>query len=189
MALWKVSNLTSTACLSRRKYDLNKVMDTMRDAKGVKSVKFNQKRFCGLCVKFENPKATVLIFESGRIVCVGVSHHSCAREAFNQCARILNDEYIRFRVHNYVVNWNVGTMIKLDQMARNNRENASYEPELFPGCIYKHGNGIKVTLFATGKVFVTGIRDARSIDRVYHEVMKVLNIATVSERGHQNELN
>lgn len=177
MALWKVTNLTATACLSKNhSYDLNKIMNIMRDLQGV-STKYNPKQFCGLTVRFAKPKATILIFESGKLVCIGASEHFVAREVFRQCARILDDKCIKFRIHNYVVSWNIGQMINLCKFARNSKQKASYEPELFPGCFYNLNNTVKVTLFSTGKIFMTGIRDPKNVNQLYLQVMEAINIS------------
>ena len=179
MGPWRVSNLTATAHLSRKKiYNLNEIIDVMKNIDGI-NTKYDPKRFCGLSVRIKKPKATVLMFESGKLVCVGASEHFIAREAFRQCAKILNDKYIKFQVHNYVVSWNVGRMLNLMKFAMNNKQTASYEPELFPGCIYTLDNCVKVTLFSSGKIFMTGIKDMKNIYELYLTIMKAINISGV----------
>lgn len=179
MSLWQVSNLTATAHLSKSNlYNLDEIASIMQSIDSV-SIKYDPKRFCGLSVRIEKPKATVLIFESGKLVCVGAREDNVAREVFRQCAKILDDKYLNFRVHNYVVSWNIGQTVNLVHFARSNRQKASYEPELFPGCIFTPDNHVKVTMFWNGKIFMTGIKDNKNINKLYLAVMEAINTSRV----------
>lgn len=40
-----------------------------------------------------------------------------------------------------------------------NSDEASYEPEQFPGLFYKDGNGLSYTIFQSGKMIITGVKD------------------------------
>jgi transcription initiation factor TFIID TATA-box-binding protein len=51
---------------------------------------------------------------------------------------------------------------------------ASYEPEQFPGLIYKKW-GATFLIFSTGKVIITGVRDFAEVKRVFGKLEKSLN--------------
>jgi len=58
----------------------------------------------------------------------------------------------------------MGTKIKIRKFAAANPKSASYEPEIFPGCIYTL-NCSKITIFHTGKVFMTGVREKKGNEK------------------------
>ena len=51
---------------------------------------------------------------------------------------------------------------------------ASYEPEQFPGLIYKNW-GATFLLFSTGKVIITGLRDFQQIKKIFVKFEKLIN--------------
>ena len=49
---------------------------------------------------------------------------------------------------------------------QNNKQNSSYEPELFPGCVYMMDK-TKILIFISGKIFMTGIKNKSEISKIF----------------------
>lgn len=141
-------------------------------------IDYNPDRFKGAIIRFKNLKGTVLVFESGKIVCVGARREDMAKEAFEKCAEIIRElgfkaKVRNFEVHNFVASWDMGARINIREFAIANKQFCSYEPEIFPGCIYEL-NKSKILIFLSGKVFTTGVRDKADIKNIFqHIVLKL----------------
>ncbi|MBN2603231.1 MAG: TATA-box-binding protein [Candidatus Thermoplasmatota archaeon] len=64
---------------------INKTLDLVAVAKSklIENVKFNPEKFPGLIIKMDNPRAVVLLFASGKIVCTGTKNLEDASLAIN----------------------------------------------------------------------------------------------------------
>ena len=51
---------------------------------------------------------------------------------------------------------------------------SSYEPEIFPGLFYKDVDGVSFTLFASGKLVITGFKDPKIAKRNMEKFKKLL---------------
>jgi transcription initiation factor TFIID TATA-box-binding protein len=61
-------------------------------------------------------------------------------------------------VTNVVATVDLGVTLNLDEIALN-VENIEYEPEQFPGLVYRtYGSNISVLIFGTGKLVIAGMR-------------------------------
>jgi transcription initiation factor TFIID TATA-box-binding protein len=49
-------------------------------------------------------------------------------------------------------------------------ENTEYEPEIFPGIMYRPPNGGLLIIFRSGKIMVTGLSDPHRSKNVIHRV-------------------
>ena len=71
----------------------------------------------------------------------------------------LNVNVYQFEIQNIVSSVNLGFSLDLHHMQRNNRITSSYEPELFPGLIYRNMTLPAVCLiFDSGRIVITGCR-------------------------------
>ena len=139
---------------------------------------YNPDRFGALIIRLKQPKATVLVWDSGKVVCVGVREEMVARDAFHICSKIIRDagfkaKVRKFKVHNFVASWDMSTRIRLEDFARANKPHSSYEPELFPGCIYTLEK-TKILIFMSGKVFMTGIKNESDVGKIYNHIVPKL---------------
>ncbi|XP_029312501.1 TATA-box-binding protein-like [Cottoperca gobio] len=116
-------------------------------------------------MRIREPQATALIYNSGKIVFIGAKSEQKARLAARKCARKVQKlgfpaRFLNFRICNVVASCN-SFPVRLEQLALHHL--CSYEPELFPG-LYFHGvPGITITIFATGKMSVTGAKSEAEI--------------------------
>ena len=141
---------------------------------------YNPEQFPGLILKMDTPvKASALLFSSGKIICTGTKSMRDARKAIQGIIERLNKINIRvtkkpdIEIQNMVASGSVGGKLNLNEIVFK-FENTEYEPEQFPGLVYKMPDShITFLLFGTGKIVVTG---AKSEDEIIESVYRLRDI-------------
>jgi len=153
------------------------------------SVEYQPEVFPGLAFKLKRPKTCTLIFNSGRMVCTGAKSTSLARKAIMKVARELKKAGINItgkpeiKIQNIVASVDLGgvsvDIAGLYETGREFRGSILYEPEQFPGLIYRMKSPKVVFLvFSTGRLVCVG---AKREEEVYEAAEKLM--ATLEERG------
>jgi transcription initiation factor TFIID TATA-box-binding protein len=152
--LIRIQNMSSTANLGVR-LDLKKI------ALKCRNTEFNPRRFGAVIMRLREPRATALIFHSGKMCVTGVRSTHNATLASQKFAYIIErvgfkcNEFMDFKVQNIVGTADVGFPIRLEGLVYAHSAFASYEPELFPGLIYRLVSPRVVFLiFVSGKVVI-----------------------------------
>ena len=135
---------------------------------------YNPETFPGLILKIDVPKASALLFSSGKIICTGTKSLSEARTAIAAIVEKLDAIGLKVKgdteiaVQNMVASGDVGGRLNLNEIMIK-FDNTEYDPEQFPGLVYKLPNShITFLLFGTGKIVITGARSEKEIvDSVY----------------------
>ena len=125
---------------------------------------FNPDNFPGLVYRTQEPKAAALIFRSGKIVCTGASSvddvHGAIDIVFDKLRDlgIPIDDSPEITVQNIVSSADLGESMNLNAIAIGlGLEDVEYEPEQFPGLVYRMDNPeVVVLLFGSGKIVITG---------------------------------
>ncbi|CAO2597564.1 TATA box-binding protein-like 2 [Lemmus lemmus] len=151
----QLQNIVSTANLAC-KLDLRKI------ALNAKNTEYNPKRFAAVIMRIREPRTTALLFSSGKVVCTGAKSEEESRLAARKYARVVQKlgfpvRFFNFKIQNMVGSCDVKFPIRLEILALTHRQFSSYEPELFPGLIYKMVKPqVVLLIFASGKVVLTG---------------------------------
>jgi transcription initiation factor TFIID TATA-box-binding protein len=125
---------------------------------------YDPDQFPGLVYRTQNPKAAALIFRSGKIVCTGANStddvHESLRIVFDKLRdlEIQVDEDPEIVVQNIVTSADLGRNLNLNAIAIGlGLENIEYEPEQFPGLVYRlEDPDVVALLFGSGKLVITG---------------------------------
>lgn len=125
---------------------------------------YDPDQFPGLVYQVVEPHAAALIFRSGKIVCTGADSVENVHEAIGIVFEELADLGIEVRenpdieVQNIVTSGDLGEMLNLNAIAIGlGLENTEYEPEQFPGLVYRLDEPeVVVLLFGSGKTVITG---------------------------------
>ena len=133
--------------------------------------KYEPKSFPGVIYKISDPKSAALIFSTGKIVCTGARSVEFARLATKKVVDSLSalqiDMPIEFytNVENIVASTQIEITKKLDlENIAYGLENSEYEPESFPGLVYRITDPrVAFLLFGTGKIICTGARKIEDI--------------------------
>jgi len=164
-----VENVVASVTLDQ-KIDLLDIMKVFRN------VEYRPKQFPGLVYRIKRPKTATLIFASGKMVCTGAKSERMAVRAVHKVVRELERKGIikegkpKIIIQNIVASANLHGKIDLE-MAADIMENVMYEPEQFPGLIYRMQTPkVVMLLFASGKLVCTG---AKHEDMVLEAVGKV----------------
>ena len=172
-----IENVVASASLDQR-IDLLAIMKVFRN------VEYRPKQFPGLVFRLKRPKTATLIFGSGKMVCTGAKSEKMARSAVNKVVRELKNNGIiilgkpKIVIQNIVASANLHGKIDLEAAA-DIMDNVMYEPEQFPGLIYRMSiPKVVMLLFASGKLVCTG---AKKEDEVYESVTKLHNRLELDE--------
>ncbi|MEM2233760.1 MAG: TATA box-binding protein [Nitrososphaerota archaeon] len=169
----RVQNVVATASLGSQ-LDLVAVMSALPDAK------YKPTAFPGAVVKQKENGATFLLFSTGRLVCTGTKSEREARTAVARLVRQLREkgflinESVEVNIQNVVVSARLPGRVDIERMATT-FENVLYEPDQFPGIIYRLPDSKAVALlFASGRLVVVGSKSEEeaheNVRRVYEEV-------------------
>lgn len=145
-----------------------------------RNAEYNPKRFAAVIMRIREPKSTALIFASGKMVCTGAKSEQEARMAARKYARILQKlkfavSFKEFKVQNMVGSCDVRFPIRLEGLATAHGIFCSYEPELFPGLIYRMQQPkIVLLVFVSGKVVLTGAKKREEIYQAFENIYPVL---------------
>eukprot|EP00127_Corallochytrium_limacisporum_P003840 Clim_evm54s153 gene=Clim_evmTU54s153 len=164
--------------------DLNKKLDLSMISQKCKNTEYNPKRFAAVIMKQREPRTTALIFATGKLVVTGAKSEKDAilgakkfTKAICQALKMSKvSDYSSFKVQNIVGSVNLGFRIELQKMsAEDNDQIASYEPEVFPGLVWKMVEP-KVTLlvFGSGKVVLTGAKYEKDIIDAFELIFPAL---------------
>lgn len=160
----ELQNIVSTANLST-KLDLRKIALNCRNAE------YNPKRFAAVIIRIRDPKTTALIFSSGKMVITGAKSEEKSYTAAKTYAKMIKKvgnpsvKLQEFKIQNIVGSCDIRFPISLETLNKEHSNYSTYEPELFPGLIYRmHSPKIVLLIFASGKIVLTGAKTRENID-------------------------
>jgi len=148
-------------------------IDLAEVAKKVDHCELNTKRFPGAVFRIAEPKSASLIFSSGKVVLTGIRNTEALATGLAIIVRSLKEAGVntydmpRVAVTNIVCSYDIGKYINLNRVVITlNLENIEYEPEQFPGLVYRiHDPKIVALLFSSGKIILTGGKNIEDIKR------------------------
>lgn len=140
-------------------FNLDCKLDLPKIQKKARNTEYHPKRFAALVMRIKSPQTTALIFSSGKVVVTGAKNESQSKLACKKFARIIKKldfpaTFKDFKVHNILASCEVGYKVSLENLVTSEHgKSCRFEPELFPGLIYKMIEP-KVTLliFVSGKI-------------------------------------
>ena len=155
-------------------------LDLKKIALRARNAEYNPKRFSAVIIRIRDPKTTALIFASGKMVVTGAKSEDASRLASRRFARIIQQldfpvKFKDFKIQNIVASASVNFPIRLETLCLSHANFCSYEPELFPGLIYRMINPRVVALiFVSGKLILTGAKSRQDIYQGFENLFPVL---------------
>ncbi|XP_076252468.1 TATA-box-binding protein isoform X1 [Rhynchophorus ferrugineus] len=162
--------------------NLNCKLDLKKIALHARNAEYNPKRFAAAIMRIREPRTTALIFSSGKMVCTGAKSEEDARLAARKYARIIQKlgfsvKFLDFKIQNMVGSCDVKFQIRLEGLALVHGSLSSYEPELFPGLIYRMKKPrIVLLIFLSGKVVLCGAKVRQEIDEAFDNIYPTLKM-------------
>ncbi|KAI9673116.1 MAG: TATA-box-binding protein [Caeruleum heppii] len=155
-------------------------LDLKTIALHARNAEYNPKRFAAVIMRIRDPKTTALIFASGKMVVTGAKSEDDSKLASRKYARIIqklgfNAKFTDFKIQNIVGSCDIKFPIRLEGLASRHHHFSSYEPELFPGLIYRMIKPkIVLLIFVSGKIVLTGAKVREEIYQAFQMIYPVL---------------
>jgi transcription initiation factor TFIID TATA-box-binding protein len=169
----KIQNVVASVMFNQ-KFDLNAIV------KGNPLVKYHPENFPGLVFRLRNPKSATLIFRTGKMICTGAKSEKESRRAVIKVIKELKESGIiiagkpEIKTVNIVASADLLGKIGLEETACF-LSKAMYEPEQFPGLIYRIDDPkVVILLFATGKLVCTGATKEDDIPKAVENLRQQL---------------
>ncbi len=156
------------------------VFDLERLARSLDGARYDPEVFPGIAYKSEDPRASFLIFASGKMNCVGAKSMDDAKLAIKKLTKKLRKAGVKIKaepmvkVQNIVASFDFGREFDLERIART-FENTEYEPEVFPGLVFRLDEPkVVVLLFVSGKGVCAGAKSMVDIKKAAIKITKLL---------------
>lgn len=150
-------------------------------ASASENVEYEPEQFPGAVFRIPNMPTTALIFSSGKIICTGAKDMETLEQCVDKVIKLLKSANVKvgrdyeLKIENIVSSAKLPYRIDLDKLALN-LETAEYEPEQFPGLVYKdEKNNVAFLIFNSGKIICTGGRKVSEIKGAFDELYSMLN--------------
>ena len=174
----KIENMVATT-------SLGKELDLKSLSKSIGGAQYDTERFPGLVYRIMNPKASILLFRSGKVVCTGAKNLDEVHAAIDQLVKQMEAVGVsvtrkpEITVQNIVASADLGCVINLNAIAVSlSLEKVEYEPEQFPGLVYRMDTPkVVMLLFGSGKMVCTGARKIEDIELAVERITKELSDA------------
>ena len=170
----KIQNIVLSVTYEGTEFNLERL------AKSIDSTVYDPEIFPGVVYKSEDPRASFLIFASGKMNCVGASSMNDAKLAIKKLTRKIREAHIKVKsepkvkVQNIVASVNFGRKFDLERIA-SRFENTEYEPEVFPGLVFRLDDPKAVLLlFVSGKGVCAGVNSMRDVNRAAQKMNRIL---------------
>jgi transcription initiation factor TFIID TATA-box-binding protein len=168
-----IENVVASATLNQ-KIDLNSIVRLFP------GVEYRPEQFPGLVYRLKKPKTATLIFTSGKMVCTGAKSERQARKAVMKVVDELKRNGMiilgkpEIQIQNIVASAGLGGHIDLEKTTYS-LQKTMYEPEQFPGLIYRMADPkVVILIFASGKLVCTGAKKEAEVPRAIAKLQETL---------------
>src|SRR3989344_1616722 len=159
----KVQNIVATA-------SHGKDVPLTKLARTQPNTEYNPETFPGLVLRIKQPKSAVLVFSSGNLVCTGTKSIAQVKQVIDAVIKQLRKINVKvtqkpkITVQNIVASGSIDLKLNLNFLALE-LQNTEYEPEQFPGLVYKLIEpNATFLLFSNGKLVCTGTKNKKQLD-------------------------
>ncbi len=167
----KIQNIVATTSLEKE-IPLTKLARTLTNTE------YNPEQFPGLVLRIKQPKSAVLVFSSGNLVCTGTKSVQQVKQVVEEVIKQLKKINITIKikpkitVQNIVASGSIDMNLNLNFLALE-LENTEYEPEQFPGLVYKlEKPNATFLLFSNGKLVCTGTKNRAQLEDSMEQLIK-----------------
>lgn len=169
----KIQNIVASAALDQR-VNLKMIVEKFPQAE------YSPRVFPGLVFRLKKPKTATLIFETGKMVCTGAKSEKEALQAVNKVTRELRNKGIPIKnkplvnIQNIVASAELGGEIDLESVVFKLKR-VMYEPEQFPGAVYRMDEPKVVFLiFSAGKLVCVGAKREEDVYGAVNNIQRLL---------------
>lgn len=177
MAEIHIQNVVASTSIGKE-LDLNAISASFENAE------YEPEQFPGLVFRVNEPKTAALIFSSGKVVCTGAKSVDAVGQAVGIVIGALRARGIQgvtgdpqITIQNIVATADLGSELNLNAIAVGlGLENVEYEPEQFPGLVYRlRDPKVVVLIFGSGKLVCTGAKKKEDAERAVDKIAAELS--------------
>lgn len=137
---------------------------------------YDPSNYHGLYIRLEENGPLITVYRSGKYIISGCSSHEALYETNSNFLKVLEglgvveeDTQTDFSVENVVCTAVLDDSVSLNSLAIGlGLEVTEYEPEQFPGLVYRPEKiGAVILVFANGKLVITGAKDIETAESAY----------------------
>jgi transcription initiation factor TFIID TATA-box-binding protein len=160
------------------KLDLDVIAQSLEEAE------YEPEQFPGLVYRLSDPKTATLLFRSGKANCTGAKNVKDVQKTVDIIAdklrklgvEVYKDKELKIVIQNIVAISDLGTELNLNEVAMGlGLENVEYEPEQFPGLVYRiRDPKVAMLLFGSGKIVCTGARQTEDVSKAVEKLSQEL---------------
>lgn len=179
---YKIQNIVATT-------SLQKPVPLTKLARTNPNTEYNPETFPGLVLRIKEPKSAVLVFSSGNLVCTGTKSVSQVKQVIQEVIKQLKKINVnitakpKITVQNIVASGSINLKLNLNFLALQ-MENTEYEPEQFPGLVYKLIEpNATFLLFSNGKLVCTGTKNKAQLEESMTLLLKNVKVALKNYKG------
>jgi transcription initiation factor TFIID TATA-box-binding protein len=160
-------------------------LDLKSLALNLSGAEYDPESFPGLIYRIKVPKTATLLFRSGKAVCTGartLEQVKCAIETVAMNVKKTGVEITgtpSFEVQNIVASADLGHSVNLTTVVISlGLDRVEYEPEVFPGMVYRLNDPkVVILLFGSGKLVCTGARTPQDVEKAVDKLRIELETA------------
>ncbi|MBD3247282.1 TATA-box-binding protein [Candidatus Pacearchaeota archaeon] len=183
---YKIQNIVATA-------SLGKPVPLTKLARTQPNTEYNPQTFPGLVLRIKKPKSAVLVFSSGNLVCTGTKSVAQVKRVITAVIKQLKKINVKITkkpkitVQNIVASGEINLKLNLNFLALE-MKNTEYEPEQFPGLVYKLIEpNATFLLFTNGKLVCTGTKNRKQLDSSMEQLLKNIKVALKEYKSWRKE--
>ena len=178
MAKIKIENVVASTSLGEE-------LDLQSIALALEGAEYEPEQFPGLIYRLKEPKTATLLFRSGKVVCTGAKSLDDVKVAISKVAKQVENAGIKITIEPVIEVQNIVASSDLEQEINLNAiaislglEKVEYEPEQFPGLVYRIDEPkVVVLLFGSGKLVCTGARKPQDVEAAVNKITEELRAA------------
>ena len=171
----KVQNIVASTTFAEK-------LDLVVIAQSLENIEYEPEQFPGLVYRLDDPKTATLLFTSGKANCTGAKNLEDVRKAVDIISEKLRKlgvkvfKNLEIVVQNIVATADLGGELNLNEVAMGlGLENVEYEPEQFPGLVYRVKEPrVVMLLFSSGKTVCAGGKNTEDVSTAVEKVSKNL---------------
>ena len=172
----KVENIVASTTFAE-KLDLDII------AKSLEEAEYEPEQFPGLVYRLSVPKTATLLFRSGKANCTGAKNIEDVHRTVDIIAEKLKKlgvevyKDLKIIIQNMVATADLGGELNLTETAQGlGLDNVEYEPEQFPGLVYRIKEPkVAMLLFSSGKIVCAGAGCTEDVSKAVERLSKELS--------------
>jgi transcription initiation factor TFIID TATA-box-binding protein len=180
MAKIRIENVVASTSLGQE-------LDLQTIALALDGAEYEPETFPGLIYRLKEPKAATLLFRSGKVVCTGAKSLDHVKVAVAKVTKEIDKAGVKIKaepkieVQNIVASSDLGQEIDLNAIAITlGLDRVEYEPEQFPGLVYRiEEPKVVLLLFGSGKMVCTGAKKPQDVETAVLKITEELKAASI----------